>query len=98
MADTPQSFWDWLQEWLRRTGRVPANTRFNSDVPKESEPHPIWASVVTVLAIFSIVAAAIDHFGHDSHHYAQWFWIVVAGVSLIVALALWLGVLIHHYE
>jgi len=98
MAETPEDAWGRLQKWLKQTGRVPANTQFNPDGPGKSQPHPIWASIVTALAIFSIVAAAIDHFGHDSHHYAQWFWIVMAGVSLIVALALWLGVLINHYE
>jgi hypothetical protein len=88
--------WINLQKWLKRTGRVPWGTKGAQPEPKPSTTHPIWAAVLTVVGVFGLIAAAIDHYGHDKYRSAVWFWVVVGGIATVVAIYLWIDVLIDR--
>ncbi len=93
MPQTPEDYWDWLQEWLRRTGRVPSNTPMNPPKEGDPRPHPVAAGLMTALSVFFFVGSAIDHFDHNPRHYTVGLFFVLGGVALLVALLLWLDVL-----
>jgi hypothetical protein len=64
-----------------------------------SEPHPVAASVLSVIGMFCLVAAAVDQFGHAQKvGYAARFWLVIGAIVIVISLILWLQVFLKRQK